>query len=167
MPTAALPPVPHWNSIKPTGEQLEWAELEVIDLARAKMPIGRAEQVEKARDAMHKQGFFYVINHGLDKAQVRKLGICNLDSVDVDSAVARWKGYLTSRLSPFEQVSSEEKKRYANRRIGASVGYKPLRSHPEAVRPLLPEIQEFVRHNHIDILHEIQRLLTLGLELPV
>jgi len=171
MPAAALPSAPHWKSIKPTGEQLEWAELEVIDLARAKTPVGRAEQVERARDAMHKQGFFYVTNHGLDKTQVERI---------FDIAAV-----------PFEQVSSEEKKRYeANRRIGASVGYKLLRywtisngvkdriehyninrnvntrSHPEAVRPFLPEVQEFVRHNHIDVLHEIQRLLALGLELP-
>jgi len=92
---------------------------------------------------------------------------------------------------PFEQVSSEEKKRYeADRTSGAFLGYKPLRywhisngvqdriehyninrnverkPHPEAIQPFIPEIQEFVRHNHIDVLYEIQRLLALGLELP-
>jgi len=46
----------------------------VIDLSKAKTPTGRAEQVEKARNAMHKQGFFYVVNHGLDEAQVREAG---------------------------------------------------------------------------------------------
>jgi non-haem dioxygenase in morphine synthesis N-terminal len=49
---------------------VDWADLTVIDLAKAKTPEGRAEQVRLARDATHKQGFFYVINHGFDKATV-------------------------------------------------------------------------------------------------
>jgi len=39
------------------------------------------------------------------------------------------------------------------------------KSHPEAVRPFLPEIQEFVRHNHIDVLHEIGRYVPLDFEI--
>jgi hypothetical protein len=49
---------------------VDWANLTFIDIAKAKTPEGRAEQVRLARDAAHKQGFFYVINHGLDKATV-------------------------------------------------------------------------------------------------
>ena len=49
---------------------VDWADLTYIDLAKAKTPEGRAEQVRLARDATHKQGFFYVINHGLDQAIV-------------------------------------------------------------------------------------------------
>ncbi|KAI0303681.1 Clavaminate synthase-like protein [Multifurca ochricompacta] len=172
MPAIALPPVPHWTSIEPTGEKLEWAELEVIDLARAKTTEGRTEQVEKARNAMHNQGFFYVVNHGLDKAQVERI---------FDIAAV-----------PFEQVGSEEKKHFEARikETGSFMGYKPLqywhiangvrdriehynfnrnvnsKPHPDALRPFLPEIQEFVRHNHMNVLHEVARLLTLGLELP-
>lgn len=50
---------------------VDWADLTVIDLAKAKTPEGRAEQVRLARDATHRQGFFYVVNHGLDQATVR------------------------------------------------------------------------------------------------
>jgi isopenicillin N synthase-like dioxygenase len=49
---------------------VDWADLTFIDIAKAKTPEGRAEQVRLARDATHKQGFFYVINHGLDQAVV-------------------------------------------------------------------------------------------------
>lgn len=52
------------------GYLVDWADLTFIDLAKAKTPEGRAEQVRLARDATHKQGFFYVTNHGLDKAIV-------------------------------------------------------------------------------------------------
>jgi len=40
------------------------------------------------------------------------------------------------------------------------------REHPEAIRPLLPEIEGFAKHNHFKVLHPILRLLALGLELP-
>jgi isopenicillin N synthase-like dioxygenase len=49
---------------------VDWADLTFIDLAKAKTPEGRAEQARLARDATHKQGFFYVVNHGLDQAVV-------------------------------------------------------------------------------------------------
>lgn len=54
-----------------TVRPVDWADLAFVDLAKAKTPEGRAEQVRLARDATHRQGFFYVINHGLDKAVVR------------------------------------------------------------------------------------------------
>jgi isopenicillin N synthase-like dioxygenase len=53
-----------------TVHLVDWADLTFIDLAKAKTPEGRAEQVRLARDATHKQGFFYVINHGLDQGIV-------------------------------------------------------------------------------------------------
>jgi hypothetical protein len=60
---------------------VDWADLTSIDLAKAKTPEGRAEQVRLARDATQKKGFFYVINHGLDKTIVglhRTVMMCRL-----------------------------------------------------------------------------------------
>lgn len=82
-----LPPVRRWVPAPVTKEDskqnqpftismgadawlVDWANLTVIDLAKAKTSEGRAEQVRLARDATHRQGFFYVINHGHDKATV-------------------------------------------------------------------------------------------------
>ncbi|THH08442.1 hypothetical protein EW146_g8989 [Bondarzewia mesenterica] len=176
MPAVTLPYVPHRTPAKTTSADLEWADLAVIDLAKAKTPEGRAEAVIKARDAMHSKGFFYVINHGLDKAQN--------DRVFDIAAV------------PFTQVPPEETKLYEAKikEAGTYYGYKPvqywhiangvrdrvehynhgtpvnrnvnLEEHPAAMRPFLPEIQSFIRFNHVNVLHEIERLLALGLELP-
>lgn len=40
------------------------------------------------------------------------------------------------------------------------------KEHPQALRPLLPEIEAFARFNHFNVLHPILRLLALGMELP-
>lgn len=58
-----------------TVHTVDWADLTFIDLAKAKTPEGRAEQVRLARDATQKKGFFYVINHGLDKTIVGYTGL--------------------------------------------------------------------------------------------
>ena len=52
------------------SSSVSWAELAVVDLGKARTPGGRSEQVKIAKEAMHKQGFFYVVNHGFDQAQV-------------------------------------------------------------------------------------------------
>jgi hypothetical protein len=54
---------------------VDWADLTFIDLAKAKTLEGRDEQVRLARDATRKKGFFYVINHGLDKKIVGYTGL--------------------------------------------------------------------------------------------
>ncbi|THH21293.1 hypothetical protein EW146_g230 [Bondarzewia mesenterica] len=172
MPAVTLPFAPRWIAAKATTADLEWTDLAVIDLAKAKTPEGQAEAVIKARDAMHRQGFFYVINHGLDKAQNERI---------FDIAAV-----------PFTQVSPEEKKLYEAKikETGTFMGYKPLqywhiangvrdriehynlnrnvnlKEHPAAVRPFLPEIQSFIHFNHVEVLHDVERLLALGLELP-
>jgi len=40
------------------------------------------------------------------------------------------------------------------------------RPHPVPLRPFLPEIAAFAKFNHEHVLHEILRLLSLGLEIP-
>ncbi|CAL1710347.1 unnamed protein product [Somion occarium] len=117
-------------------------------------------------------GFFSVINHGLTQPQNDRI----FDIADV----------------PFAQVSDEEKRKYEAKMLeeGTFQGYKlrrywhiangvqdevehyninrdvTKREHPQALRPFLPEISEFTKHCHYNVLHPILRLLAIGLELP-
>jgi len=105
---------------------VEWAELEVIDLAKAKTPEGKAELVIKARGAMHRQGFFYIINHGLEKDQVRSvLSRCSRIYVAYTLQIGR---VFNIAAVPFTQVDPEEKKVYEAKikETGTFTGYKPL-----------------------------------------
>ncbi|KAI0783193.1 Clavaminate synthase-like protein [Abortiporus biennis] len=172
MSTSPIPTIPHYIAAPPTKEDLDYADLAIIDLSKAASPEGRAQLAVQARDAMREQGFFYVINHGLSQEQNDRI----FDIADV----------------PFSQVPEEEKKKYDGRMLETSSyqGYKlrqywhiengvrdqlehyninrdiTKKQHPEAVRPLLPEIQAFAKYNHFNILFPILRLLAIGLELP-
>lgn len=52
---------------------MDYAELPVINLAKAVTPEGRAELAVQVRDAMVNQGFFYAINHGYTPSQVIRI----------------------------------------------------------------------------------------------
>ncbi|KAL0572717.1 hypothetical protein V5O48_009252 [Marasmius crinis-equi] len=165
-----LPPVPHYTPAGPTKEPLDYADLPIIDLEQARTnPTAAAAQI---CNAMSTQGFLYIVNHGYTSSQIERI-------FDIGNV-------------PFEQVPAEEKKQFDAKPhvTGSFQGYKfrqyfhiqggvgdqvemyninrdvTRRSHPEAIRPYIPEIDAFVRHNHFNVANTILRLLALGLELP-
>ncbi|TFK89218.1 Clavaminate synthase-like protein [Polyporus arcularius HHB13444] len=173
MPAVTLPAIPHYVPAPETAEELEWADLPIVDISKAATPEGRAALAPQVRDAMRTHGFFYIINHGYTQAQTDRI----FDIADV----------------PFSQVTDEEKKRFAGdiKQTGSYRGYKlrqywhinngvrdqlehynlhrsitENQEHPQALQPLLPELRAFAEHNHYDVLHPVLRLLALGLELP-
>ncbi|PIL28758.1 hypothetical protein GSI_08802 [Ganoderma sinense ZZ0214-1] len=169
MVETAFPDAPHRPPPPPTTEDLDWADLPIVDISKASTAEGRTELAAQVRDAMRTFGFMYIVNHGLTQAQNARL----FDIADV----------------PFSQVSEEEKRQFSNeiKNTGSYRGYKPRRfwtidngvpdqiehyqffeqkHHPQALQPFLPEIYAFAEHNHFKVLHPILRLLALGLELP-
>ncbi|KAI0760890.1 Clavaminate synthase-like protein [Trametes elegans] len=172
MPATTLPSIPHYVAAPPTQEELEWADLPVIDISKAATPEGRAELAPRVRDAMRTQGFLYIVNHGYTEAQNERV----FDIADL----------------PFAQVPEDEKKQFVGdiKQTGSFRGYKPrsywhiangvrdqlehynshrsiyTQEHPKALQPVLPEIRAFAEHNHYNVLHPILRLLARGMELP-
>ncbi|KAI0703871.1 Clavaminate synthase-like protein [Cerioporus squamosus] len=173
MPGTTLPPVPHYVPAPPTKEDLDWADLVVIDISKARTPEGRAQLAPQVRDAMRTTGFLYVVNHGMTQAQTDRI----FDIGDV----------------AFSHVSEEEKKQHAAKiaEDGSKIGYKPRQlwtidngvrdqheqyalhrsifgqqRHPQALQPFLPEVRAFAEHNHYNILYPTLQMLALGMELP-
>ncbi|KXN82085.1 Flavonol synthase/flavanone 3-hydroxylase [Leucoagaricus sp. SymC.cos] len=171
-PEIQSPSVPPYTQPPPSTAELDYADLPIIDLSKAITPEDRVELTKQVTAAMTNQGFFYVVNHGYTSEQTKRI----FDIANV----------------PFEHVSDAEKQTYAGtmKTSGSYQGYKlrhywhidngvrdqlehyninrdiTKRAHPESVRPLLPEIEAFAKHNHFNVLHPILRLLAIGLELP-
>ncbi|KAK7680292.1 hypothetical protein QCA50_016532 [Cerrena zonata] len=166
------PEIPHYVPAPPTREELDYADLAIIDLSKASTPEGRVKLATEVRDAMRDNGFFYVINHGFTQEQTTRI----FDIADL----------------PFSHVSDEEKRKYEGTMLqsGSYQGYKlrrywhidngvhdqiehyninkivTNREHPEVLRPLISELDEFSRHNYFNVLYPLLRLLAIGLELP-
>ncbi|KDQ62984.1 hypothetical protein JAAARDRAFT_28973 [Jaapia argillacea MUCL 33604] len=171
LPGAPLPHVTRHIPPAPTTENLDYADLAIIDLSKSRTLQGRIDLAHEVRDAISKQGFFYAINHGYSPEQTRRI----FDVADV----------------PFSLVSPEEKMDYVgNGDSGAYQGYKLRqywhldagvhdqvehysanfdifkRPHPRPLHPFLPELEAFAKHNHLNVLHPILRILALGLDIP-
>ncbi|TBU57622.1 Clavaminate synthase-like protein [Dichomitus squalens] len=151
MPATTFPPAPHHQPPPPTEENLNWAALPIVDLAKTATSEERAALAIQVRDAMRTFGFMYIINHGLTQPQNERI----FDIADV----------------PFSQMAEEEKILYSSKieETGSYKGFKPLfeqQSHPKVLEPFLPELRAFAEHNHFKVLHPILRLLAIGLELP-
>ncbi|KAH0826421.1 hypothetical protein J3R83DRAFT_5396 [Lanmaoa asiatica] len=173
MPSVTLPECPRYIAPPPTQLDLDFADLAIIDLSKAHTPEGRAELAPQLRDALRTNGFVYALNHGYTQAQRDRI----FDIADV----------------PFTAVPLEEMKIYSANieKVGYYAGFKGRkywantennvldqiehyglnrnvnkRPHPQALRPFLPELDAFARHNHFNVLHPILRLIALSLELP-
>ncbi|KAJ8457009.1 hypothetical protein ONZ51_g11782 [Trametes cubensis] len=173
MPAPTVQYVPHYVPAPVTKEELEWADLPIIDFSSAGTPEGRAELTTQVCNAMQTYGFMYIVNHGLTQAETDRI----FDIADV----------------PFTQVPEDEMKRYTAdiKGTGSFRGFKPrelwvidngvrdqieqynshrsitgLQSHPKALRPFLPEMRAFAEHNHKRVLYPLLQILARGLELP-
>ncbi|KAG2076310.1 Clavaminate synthase-like protein [Suillus decipiens] len=170
--TVTVPQTPRYLPALPTKENLQYADLAIIDLSKAVTAEGRTELAVELREALTTHGFCYIINHGYTQAQNERM----FDIADI----------------PMSGVPEDEKRAYTgdSKKTGIFQGYKPRqywhidagvrdqhehynfnrdvtkRGHPETLRPLLPEIKEFSKHNHFNVLHPVLRLIARSLELP-
>uniref|UniRef100_A0A0W0F2V2 Non-haem dioxygenase N-terminal domain-containing protein n=2 Tax=Moniliophthora roreri TaxID=221103 RepID=A0A0W0F2V2_MONRR len=174
-----VPEVPRYILAQPTTEALDYADLPIIDLSKAHSTPGAFQELAgEIRSAMSAQGFLYVINHGYTPSQACRSDDSTERIFDIADV-------------PFTQVSENEKKVYDARahETGFLDGYKlrqywhieggvrdqleqyninknvSRRDHPEAIRPFLPEVEAFSRHNHFNVVQPILRLLATGLGL--
>ncbi|KAG6818935.1 hypothetical protein H0H93_016984 [Arthromyces matolae] len=92
MPAATLPDTPRHLPPPPTKEELDFADLSIIDLAKYATAQGKAELINDVRDAMNTTGFFYVINHGYTPEQTRRI----FDIAEIPFAIeeAEKKNYI-------------------------------------------------------------------------
>ncbi|OSC99249.1 Clavaminate synthase-like protein [Trametes coccinea BRFM310] len=173
MPAPTIPFVPRYVPAPPTKEDLEWADLPIIDFSDSGTPDGRAALTPQVCRAMQTYGFMYVVNHGLTQAQNNRI----FDIADI----------------PFTQVPPDEMKRFTAdiKGSGSYRGFKPrelweidngvrdqiehhnmhrsiteLQNHPKALQAFLPELRAFTEFTHKRILEPILQILARGLELP-
>ncbi|KAF2124933.1 2OG-Fe(II) oxygenase superfamily protein [Dothidotthia symphoricarpi CBS 119687] len=75
MPAAVLPDpptIPRWKRPGKTTENLDWADIKIIDLSTFDEPGGKQKLAEELRDAVHHTGFFSITGTGFTQEQVNR-----------------------------------------------------------------------------------------------
>ncbi|KAI0752491.1 Clavaminate synthase-like protein [Daedaleopsis nitida] len=172
MPVPTPPFAAHHARPQTTTTDLKWAELPIIDISKARTGQGLAELVPAVRDAMHTNGFMYVINHGLNPQQNDRIfDIADIPFTDVPDAEKKdfeatpresgyWKGYKLRRFFHIDNGVHDQIEMYSAHHV------VEMQEHPEAIQPFLPEMSAFVKTNIDHVVDPILRILALGLELP-
>jgi hypothetical protein len=60
--------VPKWNPPQPTEHNLPWAEILTVDLSRYE--THQEELIQIVSTALERDGFFYVVGHGITSETV-------------------------------------------------------------------------------------------------
>ncbi|KAJ7025422.1 Clavaminate synthase-like protein [Mycena alexandri] len=191
MPALSTPYAPRYMAPPTTEENLDYADLAVIDISKAQDAQGRAELTRQVSKAMETHSFSYVVNHGYTTTQVLRSNLPQFCLVTLNFGISTERMFDIADVA-FSGVDVDEKRVYTAKmkEEGTYQGYKPTkywhidngvrdqveqyninrdvtkRPHPEALRPFLGEIEAVARHTHFNILHPVLRLLALGLELP-
>ncbi|KAK1223688.1 hypothetical protein PQX77_013433, partial [Marasmius sp. AFHP31] len=91
----------------------EYADLAIMDLSKAATPESRQELANQVSDAMHKQRFFYIVNHGYTQSQVPSFVLISFHSMlhrvfpdEPKLSVANWT---------FDGVNREEKRLFTGK----------------------------------------------------
>ncbi|KAG2360663.1 hypothetical protein BDR07DRAFT_1377828 [Suillus spraguei] len=169
-----MPECAHYIPPAETKEDLEFADLSIIDLSKAHTAKGRAELYPQLRDALRTHGFVYAINHGYTQAQrdrIFDIASVPFNDVSLDeqntytASIERTGSYAGYKPRQFWRVNTENQNfdQIDNYAINIDVTKRP---HPTALRPFIPELDDFARHNYFNILHPVLRLIALSLELP-
>ncbi|THV74728.1 putative 1-aminocyclopropane-1-carboxylate oxidase [Aureobasidium pullulans] len=152
-----------------TEHQLEYADLDALDISRLNDPQGKQELASQVLSFVNKNGFFYVKGHGLTGDQIKRQ-------------------YSIGR-ELFNLPLEEKLRCIANTEAGDFRGYKPRstgelgardnderynipkftpeheRSHPKLIQDHFDEIKEFSLHVHNQVLLPLLRLFAYVLEI--
>ncbi|KAF5372679.1 hypothetical protein D9615_009830 [Tricholomella constricta] len=149
MPATVLPETRRHIPPPPTKENLDFADLAIIDLDKYKTAEGRAELVLDTRRIFD----IAEIPSGASDDEKKKY----VARIEEDGS---YQGY---KLRQYWHINAGVRDQIEHYDIHPDV---TMKEHPEALRPFLPEISDFAQHNQINVLFPLLRLLALGLELP-
>lgn len=69
MPVSSRPLVKQWVSPKETKEDLDWADLTVLDISSFDEPGGKQKLADQLKQAVNKDGFWAVVGHGISQEE--------------------------------------------------------------------------------------------------
>ncbi|KJA25360.1 hypothetical protein HYPSUDRAFT_37871 [Hypholoma sublateritium FD-334 SS-4] len=164
--------LPVWEPPAVTKESVEWADILTVDLS--KYESHRQELVDTVRTALERDGFFYVVGHGIDPKTINRqfaLGEIAFDKVPRDEKErlvapikekGSFKGY---KLQSYWEINNGIRDRIEQYNFYLNQ-IDPATGHPEALQPHVEEVKAFLEESRTKVLKRVSALIdaVLGLE---
>ncbi|KZT51518.1 Clavaminate synthase-like protein [Calocera cornea HHB12733] len=173
MPVPA-PQLGSYQFVAETKENLDWADLVTIDLSKYGTEQGKKELAQELLSALRTKGFFYVKNFNIPQERVNRQFALGREFYELpleeklkyvpDLDAGKFNGYTPSgRYVINPETGLKDHIEIWN--MPKFNGYFP-QEYPELIKEHLPEIEEFARSLHSEVLDPLFVLLALALELP-
>ncbi|KIY45568.1 Clavaminate synthase-like protein [Fistulina hepatica ATCC 64428] len=169
-----VPEIGSYQYVPETKEDLDWADLVTIDLSLYGTPEGKQQLAQTLISALREKGFFYVKNFNISQERVNRqftIGkqFYELSQEEKDKYIpeghdqGQYNGYHFPKYIIDEESGMQSRTEVYN--IPKFNGFFP-HNHPAVVADHLPEIEEFARGLHTEVLDPLFVLLAIALELP-
>ncbi|KAJ3542611.1 hypothetical protein NM208_g4005 [Fusarium decemcellulare] len=152
-----------------TKEDLDYADLEALDLTKLDTASGKRELAEQVLGFINKKGFFYVVGHDFSDEEVRRqYALCQaffdlpLEEklrYECDTAKGDFRGY--KKQSTGKLAGRDNDERYNIPKFTP----EHQRDHPPLITHYLDEIRDFSLKVHNNVLLPLLRLFAHVLEL--
>lgn len=162
------PTLPEYVYPEETSAELEYADLEALDISKLDQPGGKEALAAQVLGFINKNGFFYVTGHGFSDEEVRRqYAICKavfelpLEEKMrylCDTAKGDFRGYKP--ISTGELAGRDNDERYNIPKFTP----EHERPHPQLIREHWEEIKAFSLKIHNNVLQPLLRLFAYVLE---
>ncbi|KAJ3906265.1 hypothetical protein F5879DRAFT_1070996 [Lentinula edodes] len=171
VPSTRLP-LPSWKAPPPTQEEVEWADILTVDLSLYE--TNKPKLIETVQTALQRDGFFYVLGHGIDVEELNRqfdIGQVAFDQVPREEkeehrAQIKEKGsFMGYKLQNYWEIKDGVRDRIEHYNFYNN-SIDPVTRHPTALRPFVPEVKEFLNTMRQTVLHRVLNLIdgVLGLD---
>ncbi|OBZ66317.1 hypothetical protein A0H81_13850 [Grifola frondosa] len=170
-----VPELGSYNFVPVTKENLDWADLVTLDFSLYGTPEGNKQLAKTLIKAVHEDGFFYVKNFNISQERVnRQFSIGKqLYEIPLEEKLkyvpqgldeGAFNGYVPAGRRIVEPVSGlrDRIEVYNIPKFNGDFRHE----HPAIIQEHLPEIEEFARSLHTEVLDPLHRILAIALELP-
>ncbi|OJT14994.1 UPF0676 protein [Trametes pubescens] len=140
----AVPELGSYDFVQETKEDLPWADLITLDFSLYGTPEGNQQLAKTLVKAVREDGFFYVKNFNISQERVNR-----------QFAIGK----------QLYEVPLEEKLKYVPQGLEFNGDF--THDHPQVLQQFLPEVEEFARSLHTEVLDPLHEILAIALGLPV
>ncbi|KAF5339055.1 hypothetical protein D9758_014120 [Tetrapyrgos nigripes] len=170
--TSSVPPAKEWIPPEPTNEEVEWADILTVDLSL--YDTKKQELIDTVQTALERDGFFYVIGHGIPEEILKRqfnIGQLTFDEVDREekeahrAQIAEQGTFMGYKLQNYWEIKDGVRDRIEHYNFYQN-HIDPITRHPKPLQPFVPEVKGFLEETRQKVLRRILNLIdgVLGLD---
>ncbi|KAG7099075.1 hypothetical protein E1B28_000950 [Marasmius oreades] len=166
------PDLPKWEAPKITEREVEWADILTVDLSLYE--TRKQELINTIQTALERDGFFYVVNHGIPHEKLQRqfdIGQHTFDGVSREEkekhiAPIKERGsFMGYKLQNYWEINDGVRDRIEHYNFYQN-HIDPITRHPQPLQPFVEEAKAFLSDIRQKVLRRILNLIdgVLGLE---